>query len=1074
MTDWCTTWTWGTTSKDDVKENGTYYWNVVAYDTNGNSWEVSDTWKYTIISNNPQCHIEPISWCTSWEVILRLVSDKTWSIITSGWINWRPTGLRKEWTWGVSENITITWIIIVDTDGKTWECASFTVTWYDATAPVITSAPDVDVPECTTWSFVVQASDDWCAWVNISYYFWRAFGNMHWHNNMTHNIDWTPSNEVIIPWTGQIQQWWMDVKQEYKVKDSIWNETQLLSWTIHFIDEVVTLRVNTGGVDLWLLTWDYSDRTSVHDLFMPWEWDNCQDNDITAYGWRCYLSGIAESDISMGIHTDWYGISINSFINNHPDRYGTWYCEVIFEDNERNQAKWLINFRIDNRPCLDGRWDNDHFLTPNFWNLDPTDSQVVCALYGSGWNDQTAYTMWWDHYQAWTTCGRLTDMRVVRTDRWPGTLNQNTVYVLTSTWISVGSDIILPKCTAIVSSQVDGKDTVIMDIEWVIIGEQYGILDNLSLVWQWAWAWVGMHKATYNTLNVVKIYGWEQWVDLDGAWNNVLNNLQVYNNKIWIWLNNGSIHNAINNSQVYYNEKEWIDFDDSYENIVSNTEIYGHNVWLSFANWSVKNIVRDIIYYNSHPSNDQPIMNVDVWLENYYEWDNIFIRDTYTWTATSACENAWYSVATWASTWYAIYKHEDPLKEYSYRSTISTWWCILSWEEVLICNSTMTNCHTPQWNETNTCNVSWQWTYCNTTWTQEARELLINNGWNIVTEITAERIWWTPWTINEWHYAHYAADYQTNPRSDRWYLFSWSSPTSNTSNAWFTNNVDGYSYWVNVKTQKVAQVYNGWTLVNGWKVSDNYYIWSNVERIEWKIQSTVESKTHYFLTWELAQTTIENWITVKKYTRLWNIPQQVDAAVDLDVHDRRNRQYMPFNNNWIETDLQLNNEWVEWRFEDRVSAEYWFVMQMYGEEYFATHMYRNIYIPQPYLDIEPKEFCVNLNATNWKLGMTWRWLAYEAYMTWFDTRQIIPSWWVEAIVDFQDLSDTWTQDWRIERYLYTWIAILKPDTTWSVSVPWEITQDALDILNLPTSQSYYRDTKWPEINMADWILNQSW
>jgi hypothetical protein len=43
---------------------------------------------------------------------------------------------------------------------------------------------------------------------------------------------------------------------------------------------------------------------------------------------------------------------------------------------------------------------------------------------------------------------------------------------------------------------------------------------------------------------------------------------------------------------------------------------------------------------------------------------------------------------------------------------------------------------------------------------------------------------------------------------------------------------------------------------------------------------------------------------------------------------------------------------------------------MNGEEYFATHMYRNIDVPQPYLDIQPKEFCQNLNATSGSMAMT--------------------------------------------------------------------------------------------------------
>ena len=220
--------------------------------------------------------------------------------------------------------------------------------------------------------------------------------------------------------------------------------------------------------------------------------------------------------------------------------------------------------------------------------------------------------------------------------------------------------------------------------------------------------------------------------------------------------------------------------------------IYGHSTWLRFVDWSDNNVVKNIIYYNNHENNSRPIMEVASWLVNYYEWENIFIRDTFTWDESSECKNAWYSVATWANTWYAIYKHTDPLTEYWYTSTISTWWCIMSWEEVLICDNSMNNCRAPQWDETHTCNTSWQWTYCNTTWIEHSRDLLTKR-WDgsLVTEITANRIWWVPWIINEWYYALYAVDYQTNPSSNGWYLFDWSGHTSKVSNNGFTNNVNG-------------------------------------------------------------------------------------------------------------------------------------------------------------------------------------------------------------------------------------------------------------------------------------------
>ena len=52
--------------------------------------------------------------------------------------------------------------------------------------------------------------------------------------------------------------------------------------------------------------------------------------------------------------------------------------------------------------CLSG-WNNDNFINPTFWSQSPTADNIICALYGSGVGDQTAYTKKWYAYDE-TTC----------------------------------------------------------------------------------------------------------------------------------------------------------------------------------------------------------------------------------------------------------------------------------------------------------------------------------------------------------------------------------------------------------------------------------------------------------------------------------------------------------------------------------------------------------------------------------------------------------------------------------------------------------------------------------------------
>ena len=126
--------------------------------------------------------------------------------------------------------------------------------------------------------------------------------------------------------------------------------------------------------------------------------------------------------------------------------------------------------------------------------MSPTNQNIICALYGSGNGDQTAYT---DYRSGYTQASCL-DQGITVLPVAPGTSNiplnagPNTIYVLSSgTYIQTGS-ILINKCTAIVGTtgtSILYTSTGLDDTYYGNMigsyqansGKQYTILDNISL-----------------------------------------------------------------------------------------------------------------------------------------------------------------------------------------------------------------------------------------------------------------------------------------------------------------------------------------------------------------------------------------------------------------------------------------------------------------------------------------------------------------------------------------------------------------------------------------------------------------
>lgn len=256
--------------------------------------------------------------------------------------------------------------------------------------------------------------------------------------------------------------------------------------------------------------------------------------------------------------------------------------------------------------CLwDVVWDNDNFLNSTFWSQNPSDEDIIDALYGSE-DDKTAYTLNWSWYSQ--DCSENT---VLYVSDLPSELTENTVYVLDTWDVTIASTVEMSDCSAIISKTgttfySNAKLVTGINLENI----NYAILDNISMDWasKVAWwvhtkstNWIVMYESSNNTIN-----NFEAW-DWGGAWiyalyssnNNNIQNTKVYNSAYWIRFYSGWNYNVINNVMTFNFSTYGIQLQGSY-NSVNNSQIFnGSSHGLSMHQWDgVNNIINNVQSYN--------------------------------------------------------------------------------------------------------------------------------------------------------------------------------------------------------------------------------------------------------------------------------------------------------------------------------------------------------------------------------------------------------------------------------------------------------------------------------------------
>lgn len=338
---------------------------------------------------------------------------------------------------------------------------------------------------------------------------------------------------------------------------------------------------------------------------------------------------------------------IDLLYNSNLNKYDT--DKWSFTANHTGLDEWLYAFNAcstdiaDTTSCLETRivtyWntrDNTNFINDNFRNSNPTNSEIINALYGDGvttGDNGTAYTKNWNIANCDIGSMSVTTL-LPGTDTIPETLSENTIYVLEEWDYITTRQIIASNCSALVGKAPTWIYTdQYLDLNASTIylpNESNIILDNIKIHGSQNWSgWY--HDPNYSNIIIIsnnstlyKVHNTssqQQWISLAGSYN-YINKLVSYNNTgttnlyMGAWAQSNIIDNSIftgnkiamTDISHYPNTVKNSVFDSNYGNTVFNGSQYTYGftefIDTDFRNsgpiyWTNKKFIRCRIYNNA-------------------------------------------------------------------------------------------------------------------------------------------------------------------------------------------------------------------------------------------------------------------------------------------------------------------------------------------------------------------------------------------------------------------------------------------------------------------------------------------
>ncbi len=237
----------------------------------------------------------------------------------------------------------------------------------------------------------------------------------------------------------------------------------------------------------------------------------------------------------------------------------------------------LANFGL-NTKNVEATWSPGDWINQSFWDWNPSDGNIIYALYGDG-------TPWSSPYNQYWTNGCL-PTNVIHTSTIPTTTNNNTVYVLASWNYNISSTIVMGQCSTLISKW---WNSIIKsnNVNWIWIAQSNTIIDGIKLEWLWALDtnyWILVINSSNTTINNSDLSKNEAWIRVEWSLNTTINNTRIHDNNLYgIHLLNNSDSNYILNSQIYnqgWNNDVGVQIDSSNNNTMNNSHVFNNYFWI--------------------------------------------------------------------------------------------------------------------------------------------------------------------------------------------------------------------------------------------------------------------------------------------------------------------------------------------------------------------------------------------------------------------------------------------------------------------------------------------------------------
>jgi hypothetical protein len=538
---------------------------------NGSSWiNVWSPWfsagqannQSLAIDNNWTAFVAYSDWWNWYKTTVMKFNGSNWINVWSPWFSAgvaynQSLAIDNNWTPYVAYMDNQNWwkTTVMKFNGSSW--TNVWSPWFSAGGANFQS---LAIDE--NWTVFVAYSDWWnwwkttvmkfngSSWINV----WSPWFSAGQANNQSLALagDWTPYVAYM-----DNQNWWKTTVMKFNGS----------SWTNVWSPWFSAGQTNSQSL---AIAGDWTPYVAYMDWWNWWKTTVMKFNGSSWTNvWSPWFSAGQANNQSLVIDDNWIlYVAYTDWANNYKTTVMNFY-EKYFATHFQTDTKMEM--------CLSG-WNNDNFIDDSFWAQNPSDLNILCAIYGSGGTDKTAYTQFWKWWEYADSCNvvSMSVVHVTNPNNIPfGNISSNTVYVFPSGSYNLPNNVYMEDCSAFISS----GDLTIRNINNNIqISRNYIVLDNINIDSDVANYGLLVDLAEQISLHNMNVYNAEAtaieatrttelYLDTVNIFNNnkngifsnrlfssIFNNINVHNNKnIWILLEGDVFDTTINNSKIYNN-----------------------------------------------------------------------------------------------------------------------------------------------------------------------------------------------------------------------------------------------------------------------------------------------------------------------------------------------------------------------------------------------------------------------------------------------------------------------------------------------------------------------------------------